>query len=91
MIIKDGRFGAYVTDGELNATLRRGDEIETITAGARGGAAGREARQGPGAEASGAAKSPAKKAPAKKAAASTTAEEGRRQAPAAKKAAAKAG
>ena len=32
MIIKDGRFGAYVTDGETNATLRRGDEIETITA-----------------------------------------------------------
>ena len=31
MIIKDGRFGAYVTDGEINATLRRGDEIATIT------------------------------------------------------------
>jgi len=31
MIIKDGRFGAYVTDGEINATLRRGDDIETIT------------------------------------------------------------
>ena len=32
MIIKDGRFGAYVTDGEVNATLRRGDDVETITA-----------------------------------------------------------
>jgi DNA topoisomerase-1 len=31
MIIKDGRFGAYVTDGEVNATLRRGDDIESIT------------------------------------------------------------
>jgi DNA topoisomerase-1 len=31
MVIKDGRFGAYVTDGELNATLRRGDDVETIT------------------------------------------------------------
>ena len=31
MIIKEGRFGAYVTDGEINATLRRGDDVETIT------------------------------------------------------------
>jgi DNA topoisomerase I len=31
MIIKEGRFGAYVTDGEINATLPRGDDIETIT------------------------------------------------------------
>ncbi len=32
MIIKDGRFGAYVTDGDINATLRRQDDPETITA-----------------------------------------------------------
>ena len=31
MMIKEGRFGPYVTDGEINATLRRGDNIETIT------------------------------------------------------------
>ncbi|MDO5684116.1 MAG: type I DNA topoisomerase, partial [Propionibacteriaceae bacterium] len=31
MVIKDGRFGVYVTDGETNATLRRGDNVETIT------------------------------------------------------------
>jgi DNA topoisomerase-1 len=31
MIIKEGRFGPYVTNGEINATLRRGDDIETIT------------------------------------------------------------
>jgi DNA topoisomerase-1 len=31
MIVKDGRFGAYVTNGEINATLRRGDDIDTIT------------------------------------------------------------
>ena len=31
MIIKEGRFGPYVTDGEINATLRRGDDLETIT------------------------------------------------------------
>jgi DNA topoisomerase-1 len=31
MVIKDGRFGPYVTDGESNASLRKGDSIETIT------------------------------------------------------------
>ena len=32
MVVKDGRFGPYVTDGEYNATLRKGDEIEELTA-----------------------------------------------------------
>ena len=31
IVIKDGRFGAYVTDGESNATLRKGDEVESVT------------------------------------------------------------
>ncbi len=31
MVLKDGRFGPYVTDGETNASLRKGDEVETIT------------------------------------------------------------
>jgi DNA topoisomerase-1 len=31
IIIKDGRFGMYVTDGETNATLRRGDTVEAMT------------------------------------------------------------
>jgi DNA topoisomerase-1 len=31
MVIKDGRFGPYVTDGEANASLRKGDEVATIT------------------------------------------------------------
>jgi DNA topoisomerase-1 len=31
LIVKEGRFGPYVTDGETNASLRRGDEPETLT------------------------------------------------------------
>jgi DNA topoisomerase-1 len=31
VVIKNGRFGEYVTDGEYNATLRRDDSVETMT------------------------------------------------------------
>src|SRR6478735_2130247 len=31
IVLKEGRFGPYVTDGETNASLRAGDSIETIT------------------------------------------------------------
>jgi len=31
MVIKEGRFGPYVTDGETNASLRRGDSVEEVT------------------------------------------------------------
>ncbi|WP_297850381.1 type I DNA topoisomerase [uncultured Corynebacterium sp.] len=31
MTVKDGRFGPYVTDGETNASLQRGDTPETMT------------------------------------------------------------
>ena len=30
-MIKDGRFGPYVTDGETNASLRKGDDVESVT------------------------------------------------------------
>jgi DNA topoisomerase-1 len=31
VVVKEGRFGPYVTDGESNASLRKGDEVESIT------------------------------------------------------------
>ena len=31
MSVKDGRFGPYVTDGETNASLRKGDDPLTLT------------------------------------------------------------
>ncbi len=31
VVVKDGRYGPYVTDGEFNASLKQGDEVETIT------------------------------------------------------------
>ena len=31
IVLKEGRFGPYVTDGETNASLRAGDTIESIT------------------------------------------------------------
>jgi DNA topoisomerase I len=31
IVIKDGRFGPYATDGETNASLRKADNVESIT------------------------------------------------------------
>ncbi len=71
MVIKDGRFGPYVTDGETNASLRKGDDVLSITdARASELLADRRAR-GPVKKT--AKKAAAKKAPAKKVAKKTAA------------------
>jgi DNA topoisomerase I len=31
MVVREGRFGPYVTDGETNASLRKGDDVASIT------------------------------------------------------------
>ena len=31
VVLKEGRFGPYVTDGKTNASLRKGDDVENIT------------------------------------------------------------
>ncbi|MDQ2750683.1 MAG: type I DNA topoisomerase [Actinomycetota bacterium] len=68
MVIKDGRFGPYVTDGESNASLRRGDLVEEITVDRAAELLADRRARGP-AKKKAPAKKAAKKAPAKKVAA----------------------
>ncbi|MFK0101002.1 type I DNA topoisomerase [Streptomyces sp. NPDC091040] len=67
VVVKDGRFGPYVTDGETNATLRTGDSVEDITP-ERGFELLAEKRAKGPAKKKTVKKAAAKKAPAKKAA-----------------------
>jgi DNA topoisomerase-1 len=63
LVIKDGRFGPYVTDGETNASLRRGMSVDTMTLDQASQMLMEKRAQGPAA--------PRKKAAAKKATAKT--------------------
>jgi DNA topoisomerase-1 len=68
MVIKDGRFGPYVTDGETNASLRKGDDVLSITDERAAELLADRRARGPVKRAKKAAKkAPAKKSGAKKA------------------------
>ncbi|NLU67892.1 type I DNA topoisomerase [Streptomyces sp. HNM0574] len=70
VVVKDGRFGPYVTDGETNATLRRDDDVESITPERGFELLAEKRAKGPAKKT--AKKTAAKKAPAKKTAAKKT-------------------
>jgi DNA topoisomerase-1 len=80
-VVKEGRFGPYVTDGTTNASLRKGDTVEAIDMDrasellAERRAAGPSTRKKKAARKKAPAKkkAAAKKAPAKKTAAKKTA------------------
>ncbi|MEU1250250.1 type I DNA topoisomerase [Micromonospora arida] len=63
LVIKDGRFGPYVTDGEFNASLRRGQTPEALTIEEASEMLAEKRAKGPAPR----KKAAAKKAPAKKA------------------------
>jgi DNA topoisomerase-1 len=64
VVVKSGRFGEYVTDGEYNATLRKDDAVETLTLERAAELLADRRERGPAKKT---AKKGAKKAPAKKA------------------------
>jgi DNA topoisomerase-1 len=74
--VREGRFGPYVTDGETNASLRKGDDVESITIERAAELLADRRARGPVtkkkvAKKTTAKKTTAKKAPAKKAAPKT--------------------
>jgi DNA topoisomerase-1 len=95
VVVKEGRFGPYVTDGTTNASLRKGDVVESITMDrasellAERRAAGPSTRKKGGAKKAGAAKKATKKAPAAKKAGAAKKATGVKKATKAKKTVAK--
>ncbi len=71
VVVKAGRFGEYVTDGEYNATLRKEDSVESITIERAAELLAERRAKGPAKKAAkrGAKKTATKKATTKKAAA----------------------
>ncbi|SDZ35369.1 DNA topoisomerase I [Micromonospora pattaloongensis] len=89
LVIKDGRFGPYVTDGETNASLRRGQTPEELTLQEASEMLAEKRAKGP-APRKKATKAAAKKATPAKKAAKATAEDAAPAKKAAKKAVKKA-
>jgi DNA topoisomerase-1 len=71
VVVKEGRFGAYVTDGESNATLRKADSVESVTIERAAELLAEKRAKGPAPKKRTAKRAPAKKT-AKKAAKKTT-------------------
>ncbi|MFG1688271.1 type I DNA topoisomerase [Nonomuraea sp. NPDC049269] len=69
VVVKEGRFGPYVTDGETNASLRKGDTVEEITIERAAELLAERRERAPAPKKTTTRKAPAKKAPAKKPAA----------------------
>jgi len=67
MIVKEGRFGPYVTDGETNASLRKGDTPETLTDERASELLADRRARGPATKKAPAKRAAAKKAPANRA------------------------
>jgi DNA topoisomerase-1 len=66
-VVKDGRFGPYVTDGEYNASLRKSDSVETLTDERAAELIAEKRAKGPAPKKTVRRKAPAaKKAPAKR-------------------------
>jgi DNA topoisomerase-1 len=66
VVVRNGRFGLFVTDGEVNATLRLGDTPETISLDRACELLAERRNAEPSTRPRKAVKKPAKKAPAKK-------------------------
>jgi DNA topoisomerase-1 len=73
VVVKEGRFGAYVTDGETNATLRKADSVESVTIERAAELLAEKRAKGPAPKKRAAKKSAAKKSAAKKSTAKKTA------------------
>ncbi|HEX2176525.1 MAG TPA: topoisomerase C-terminal repeat-containing protein, partial [Nocardioidaceae bacterium] len=72
VVVKNGRFGPYVTDGETNATLRRDDSPEEVTLLRAVELLSEKRAKGPAPKKRAAKKTPAKKTTAKKSTKKTT-------------------